>query len=51
MLYKLRSNGVTVPFQDALIAYTAINNDVPLKTKDKHFQLIRTILPALMLYE
>lgn len=51
MLYKLRSNGVTVPFQDALIAYIAINNNVPLKTNDKHFQLIQTILPALKLYE
>lgn len=51
MLYRLRSNGVTVPFQDALIAYIAINNNVPLKTKDKHFQLIRTVLPDLCLYE
>lgn len=50
-LYKLRTNGLTVPYQDALIAFTSIKYNVPVLTKDKHFRLIQVIEPKLALYE
>ena len=50
VLYELRTNGLTVPFQDALIAFIAIKNNVPVKTNDKHFSLIKAVLPDLQLY-
>ncbi|MEE0954818.1 MAG: PIN domain-containing protein [Eubacterium sp.] len=51
MLYTLRTNGLTVPFQDAVIAYTAIKYDVPVRTNDRHFSLIKAVLPGLQLYD
>ncbi|MDO4808547.1 MAG: PIN domain-containing protein [Eubacteriales bacterium] len=50
MLYKLRINGVTLPYADALIAYIAMKNKVCILTKDKHFKLIEEVFPDLMLY-
>lgn len=50
-LYKLRTNGLTVPYPDALIAYTAITYDASVLTKDKHFKLIQVIDPRLKLYD
>lgn len=50
-LYKLRTNGLTVPYQDALIAFTAIKFDASVFTRDKHFQLIKVIDPRLRLYQ
>lgn len=50
-LYNLRINGLTVPYPDALIAYTSIVFDAPVLSKDKHFKLIQVIDPRLQLYE
>ena len=50
MLYKFRIHGITVPFQDAMIAYTAIYNNIPVLTRDKHFKLIQDIMPELKLF-
>lgn len=50
-MYQLRMGGLTLPFQDALIAYLAIKNDLCVWTLDKHFEKIREILPQLKLYE
>ena len=50
-LYALRTNGVTVPFQDAVIALLAIKNKIPLWTRDTHFSYIQRVLKALELYE
>lgn len=50
MLYKLRKNGVTLPYADALIAFIAIRNDVSVLTEDKHFRLIQVIFPDLKLF-
>lgn len=50
-LYKLRTNGVTLPYTDALIAFTAIKHDVSVMSKDKHFKLIQVVEPALRLFE
>lgn len=50
-LYGLRVNGLTVPYPDALIAYTAIAHDVPVLTKDKHFRLIQVVDSRLKLFD
>ena len=50
-LYLLRTNGLSVPYQDALIAFTAITYGVPVLTRDKHFRLIQVIDSRLQLCE
>ena len=50
-LYKLRTNGVSLPYADAIIAFTAITNDVIVLTRDKHFRLIKEVFPQLQLYK
>ena len=50
MLYKLRINGVTVPFKDAVLAMLAVKNRIPLWTFDKHFLLIKEIYDDLSLF-
>ncbi len=37
-LWSLRSNGVSVPFQDVVIATVALLNDLELWTRDRQFQ-------------
>lgn len=50
MLYKLRSHGITVPFQDVLIAFICIKHHVHLWTNDKHFQNIQKVLGELKIF-
>ena len=50
-LSVLRSNGVTVPFPDAVLATLAIVNDVELWTRDSHFTLVQQYLPLLKLFQ
>jgi predicted nucleic acid-binding protein len=50
-LEDLRTNGVTVPFADVVLATLAIENKAELWTRDAHFQMVRTILPALDLFQ
>jgi len=50
-LYKLRKNGLTCPYPDALISFIAIKFDVSVWTKDKHFKLIKEIEDKLKLFE
>ncbi|MDH7553603.1 MAG: PIN domain-containing protein [Spirochaetota bacterium] len=50
-LHKLRIKGVKIPFQDAIIAYLAVKNNIPLWTRDKHFELIRDVIKELKLYK
>ena len=49
-LAALRSNGITVPFADVIIATVAIANDIELWTRDKQFQFIQSVLPQLRLF-
>lgn len=49
-LRALRAGGVTIPFPDAVIATVAIVNDVELWTRDAHFTLVQSVLPALKLF-
>ena len=50
LFVALKKNGLAVPFQDAMIAYLAMKNDVAVWTNDKHFKLMQIALPALKLY-
>ena len=47
----LRSNGVTIPFADAMLATLAILNDLELWTRDAHFTLAQKWLPTLKLFQ
>lgn len=49
LLSKLQKAGISVPFQDAVIAYLAIKNASQLLTRDNHFKLIQTSEPSLKL--
>lgn len=49
-LRKLRTHGVSVPFQDAVIATLAILHEASVWTNDKHFALMRNVLTELQLY-
>ncbi|MFL5342286.1 MAG: PIN domain-containing protein [Gemmataceae bacterium] len=50
-LAALRSRGVTVPFQDVVIATVAVANDIELWTRDNQFRLIQGVLPQLRLFQ
>lgn len=51
LLYKLRLNGITVPYVDALITFIACNNSAWVWTHDKHFKLIKLAVPELQLFD
>ena len=51
LLYTLKTSGVTVPFQDALVAAVAIKNNCLLWTNDKHFPMISAVVSGLELFE
>ena len=50
-LYKLRTNGLSVPYADAVIAFIAITNNLQLLTRDKHFRLIQVVESKLKFYK
>lgn len=50
-MFLLRTNGVTVPYQDVVIATVAIENDLELWTRDGQYTLIRNVLPGLKLFQ
>lgn len=50
LLAALRSAGVTVPFNDVLIATVAISTGVELWTRDNQFALIQRVEPRLVLF-
>lgn len=51
MLQTFRSQGISIPVSDALIAYIGIKYDIPVWTNDKHFKYMQAIYPELKLYE
>ena len=51
MLQSFRSQGISIPVSDALIAYIGIKYDIPVWTNDKHFKYMQAIYPELRLYE
>lgn len=50
-LNALRKKGITVPFQDVVIATLCIHNNLQLLTKDRHFEQVRTVLTELKLFK
>jgi len=50
-LNKLRKKGITVPFQDAIIAYIAVKYDAYLWSNDQHFKIIQTNVKQLRLFQ
>lgn len=48
---KLRDSGLTVPFQDAMIAYMGIKTSARVLTSDKHFKMIQVCDARLKLVE
>lgn len=50
LFVDLRKNGISIPFQDGMIAYLAIKNNCKLWTNDKHFKLIQIVKPELQMY-
>lgn len=50
LLYKLKKQGLTIPFQDVILATLAIEHDLDLWTVDKHFQHIQKKEPALKIF-
>lgn len=51
MLQTFRSQGISIPVTDALIAYIGIKYDIPVWTNDKHFKYMQAIYPELRLYQ
>jgi predicted nucleic acid-binding protein len=49
-LAVLRSNGITVPFPDAVIATLGIENDMETWSRDPHFPTMQKALPQLKLF-
>jgi len=49
-LKKLKLSGVTVPFQDGIIAWLAIKNNCEVWTKDNHFTVMKAVFPELQLF-
>jgi predicted nucleic acid-binding protein len=50
-LFQLRTNGVTVPFQDVVIATLAIATNLEVWTRDHHYPHIQRIIRALKLFQ
>jgi predicted nucleic acid-binding protein len=50
-LNLLKKNGLSVPFQDVIIATVCIKHDLFLFSHDKHFERIAGILEGLKLYK
>jgi predicted nucleic acid-binding protein len=48
---ELRSNGVTVPFPDAVLSALSLSLDVELWSRDQHFAHIQRVIPALKLFQ
>jgi hypothetical protein len=50
-VYALRRAGISVPFQDVLLATLAIQNRLEVWTYDAHFQMMQRVLTDLKLFQ
>jgi predicted nucleic acid-binding protein len=50
-LATLRAAGIAVPFADAVLATLGIYLGVEVWSRDRHFPLIQSVLPALKLFQ
>jgi hypothetical protein len=48
--YRLRINGITVPFQDVVLCALALRHGLLLWSNDSHFALIKTVIKDLKLF-
>lgn len=44
---NLKKNGLSVPFQDSVLAYLSIKNKCKILTNDKHFSMMKIIEPRI----
>jgi len=51
LLFRLRQQGVTVPFPDAVLAALALRRNIPLWSRDLHFDLVKKHWPRLKLFQ
>ncbi|MBQ3394399.1 MAG: PIN domain-containing protein [Oscillospiraceae bacterium] len=49
-LRRYKACGFTVPFTDAVIASIAIKYDIPVWANDKHFEMMKRVIPGLAVY-
>ncbi len=49
-LYRYKMGGFTVPFTDAMIASIALKYDIPVWANDKHFDMMKNVIPLLKVY-
>src|SRR4030095_11699717 len=50
-LATLRSNGITVPFADAVAATLGIENGIEIWARDPHFPMMQKVLRKLKLFQ
>lgn len=43
LIYNLKKNGISVPFQDAILGYLSIKHSCKILTNDKHFSMMQSI--------
>ena len=43
LICNLKKNGLSVPFQDSVLAYLSIKNKCRILTNDKHFSMMKII--------
>ena len=46
-IWNLKKNGLSVPFQDSVLAYLSIKNKCKILTNDKHFSMMKIIEPRI----
>ena len=49
-LYTYKMGGFTVPFTDAVIASIGMKYDIPVWANDKHFDMMKSVIPKLTVY-
>ncbi len=49
-LTRLRVSGLTIPFQDVVVAAVALDADIELWARDQHYPMMKTVFPALRLF-
>lgn len=42
LIYNLKKNGISVPFQDAILGYLSIKHSCKILTNDKHFSMMQS---------
>ena len=51
LLFKLKTSGITIPFQDVVLCALALKHDLTIWSKDNHFNLIRSVIMELKLIQ